>query len=532
MPKILLIQPMTSDSYWKMSGILKGKYKSLLPPLGLATIAAFTPPGYEVQILDESIEEIDFDTPCDLVGITGFNLHAERMIEISKAFQERGVKTVGGGPFCTSNAEEISSCFDIIVCGEAENIWSKVLEDLQNGNPEKFYHGEQIDMAESPHPRWDLIKLNKYFFSIAQSSRGCPYDCEFCDVVALFGNRMRYKPVDHILQEIKSLEKLRAHSIFIADDNLIGNKKYIFDLLDRLIKFNRTLKRPLRFATQVTLNVAKDEELLDLFKKANFFMFFIGIESPSEESLIETNKKHNLALDMKEAVRRIQSRGIFITNGMIVGFDSDDLSIFSAQKRFLQESGLPVSYTSPLYPIKGTKLWDRLNKEGRLFRERDPLQMGKFNYSFFPKNMTRAELMQEYFDLVEEINSYPFLLKVFRNFFDQVDFEKVKKDSPLTARMRSRRKLFNFQQFLLMVYFFIIAGNKESRSFYFSVINLAIKKGWICLGYAQDVLLQVISNLSFARYALSKKSEVLDQTSLTKEKLASTLISESVANGK
>ncbi|MFQ5560295.1 MAG: radical SAM protein [Nitrospinota bacterium] len=490
MKKILLIQPKSPDTFWKLNGAVEitGK-KTPIPPLGLLTVAALTPPKYHVQIFDEEVEEIDFDAECDLVGITGYTLHSQRMFEISEKFRERGILTVGGGPYCSSHPKDSADHFDVLMCGEGENIWSQFLADWEKNDHQKLYKGEEgLDLSSSPLPRWDLVKLKNYSAAMVQTSRGCPYDCEFCDIVSLFGRKNRHKPLENVMREVKLLEQSGCWEIFFGDDNFIGNRKFAKALLVELIELNKTLKKPLRFITQVTLNVAQDVELLDLFKRANFFSFFIGIESPKRESLIETNKGHNLNFDMKEAVEKIQSRGIFIISAMIVGFDSDDIGIFSLHSAFIRETGLTIPFVGILMAPKGTKLWSRLEKEGRLLPEAETGDT--FNTSnFAPMKMGKKELEDNYMKLLKEVYSCLHFLKRFQSLIDQIDLKKVKTDSPLAEQM----KLKNFRAFSMGVTFrlirhFLFHRDKEMRSFFISTLKIAFKKGLVCFPLVIELL--------------------------------------------
>lgn len=491
MKKIVFIQPKSPDTFWKLKGTLSViKKKTTVPPLGLATVAALTPPEYEVEIIDEEIEEIDFNIDCDMVGITGYTLHQKRMLEISTKFRKRGVLTVGGGPFCSANASDCKSHFDVLVCGEVEQVWSKFLSDWKKGKHLNFYKGgEGINLSTSPVPRWDLLKMEAYAEAIVQTSRGCPFDCEFCDVVSLFGRNIRYKPLKNIMTEIHTLIKLGQFSFFFADDNFTGNKKFAKELLRSLIELNNTLNRPLRFMTQLTINVATDLELLDLFKRANFYCFFIGIESPKKESLIETNKQHNLKFDMKEAIRKIQSRGIYIIGAMIIGFDSDDLDIFSMQSAFLRETGLTIPFVGILMAPKGTKLWGRLEKEGRLLPMLD--DGDSFSSSnIIPKLIGKEELEENYVKLLREIFSYTHFLKRFQSLMDQISLKEVKKNSPLSEQMKIR----NFRSYYLGVTFrlirhYLFNQDKEMRTFFLSTLKIALKKGFICFPLVIELLL-------------------------------------------
>jgi radical SAM superfamily enzyme YgiQ (UPF0313 family) len=482
MKKILLIQPKSPETFWKLTGSLKILHKNcLVPPLGVSTVAALTPPTYEVKIIDEEVDSIDFDVDCDLVGISGYTVHSNRMFEIASEFRKRGVLTVGGGPFCTSHSDDCAPHFDVLVCGEVEHVWSQFLADWERGDFQKRYQGaEDIDLAATPIPRWDLLKTDEYCVGMVQTSRGCPYDCEFCDVISLFGNRMRYKPLEKISEELAIVAQKGFQEVFIADDNLIGNKGFVTSLLNLIIDFNARQKIPIKFITQVTLNIAKDEDLLDLFMKANFHMLFIGIETPKEESLVHTNKEHNLKLGMKEAVRRIQSRGIFIVCGMIVGFDTDDLKIFDAQRKFLLEAGLAIPMLGILTAFKSTKLWDRLEKENRLL----PMDTGdnQAKTNIVPKQMTGQELEENYLKLVHDVYHPEHFFKCLEANLNQVKMDLVKKDSYLEKLLQPRNlTLYNVGVTLRLFAHYIFNKNREKRALFWSAAKILQKKGTLCL---------------------------------------------------
>lgn len=498
MKKILLIQPKALETYWKLTGSLKFlNKKCLVPPLGVTTVAALTPPTYEVIIVDEEVEDIDFDIDCDLVGISGYTLHAKRMFEIAYEFRKRGVLTVGGGPFCTSHSDDCAPHFDVLVCGEVEHVWTDFLADWETGEFKRHYQGEEdIDLAATPLPRWDLLKTDEYCVGMVQTSRGCPYDCEFCDVISLFGNKMRYKPLEKISEELAAVVQKGFQEVFIADDNLIGNKGFVKNLLNLIIDFNARQKIPIRFITQVTLNLAKDEDLLDLFKKANFYMLFIGIETPKEESLVHTNKEHNLKLGMKEAVRRIQSRGIFIVCGMIVGFDTDDLEIFDAQRNFLREAGLAVPMLGVLTAFKSTKLWDRLEKENRLLPMDTGDNFAKTN--IIPKRMTAQELEKNYLKLLHEVYHPEHFLKCFEETLNQVDLNLIKKDSYLEKLQRpSNLTLYNAGITFRLFTHYIFNKDRKKRTLFWSALKIILKKGTLCLPILVSLLLYFTAGSHF-----------------------------------
>ena len=491
MKKIVLIHPRSPDTFWQLKGVLNiTKKKAVIPPLGLATVAAITPTHYEIEIVDEEIEEITYDTDCDMVGITGYTLHAERMFEIAAEFRKRGILTIGGGPYCTGHPEECRDHFDVLICGEAEYIWPKFLADYESGKHDKLYvESNKIKMTDSPIPRWDMVSLESYSGSMVQTSRGCPYDCEFCDVVSLFGRKMRYKSYDQIIAEIKLLAEMGRFDIFLADDNFIGNKPFVRELLGRLIQLNNELKKPIRYITQITLNAAEDEDLLDLFRNANFYCFFIGIETPKKESLVLTNKAHNAKLDMKESIRRIQSRGIFIISGMIVGFDTDDTSIFQLQKDFLREAGLTIPMLGMLIAPKGTKLWDRLEKEKRLYPKLEGGDM--FNVTNFePKLMNKLELESNYLALLKEVFSVSEFKARFENMLNHLDTKKAKKNSPLSRAMAFRNmRLYNIKVSLRVIVYYLFNKDKAKRQLFRSLFKTVLKKGLISFPWLIEILL-------------------------------------------
>ncbi len=491
MKKILLIHPKSPETFWQLTGALSiTKKKAVVPPLGLATLAAITPSHYEVEIIDEEIEDIDFDTPCDIVGITGYTLHAHRMHEIAHEFRKRGALIVGGGPYCTVHKDECKDHFDVLVCGEVEFIWPQFLSEWEKGEHKDYYiETNKISLEATPIPRWDLVKMEHYSGNMVQTSRGCPYDCEFCDVVALFGRKMRYKSYDRIIEEISIIEQMGRRDMFLADDNFIGNKRFVKELLQRLVEFNKTVKIPVRFMTQVTLNIAEDEDLLDLFKEANFYSFFIGIETPKKESLEATNKGHNARLDMVEAIRRIYSRGMFIVSGMIVGFDTDDISIFEMQRKFLKKTGLIIPMLGMLTAPKGTKLWDRLESEGRLIPNLETGDMFA-ETNFVPKLIKKEDLETNYLQLLQDVFRPTHFAETFKSMIAQVDVNKIKKDSSL-ARMMA---LSNFYPYALKVTFrlishYLFSAGKAKRKLFFTVLKTAVKKSMLCFPLAIEGLL-------------------------------------------
>jgi radical SAM superfamily enzyme YgiQ (UPF0313 family) len=396
--------------------------KAWMAPLGLATVAALTPDGIDVDIWDEAVHgmigpDTVFQKDYDLIGVTGYINHLWRVRELGELFRRRGIPVAVGGPGVSSAPEHYRDHFDILFIGEAEHTWPQFLADWQNGHHRPEYRQvAKPDMVHSPLPRWDKVAAGmqqQYLFGAVQTTRGCPFDCEFCDVIYIYGRQARHKSIDAVLEEVSALERLGVERIFFCDDNFIGNPHYAKDLLRALIPLNNAFQRPVGFVTQITLNVAKDDELLALLADANFIGLFIGIETPNVESLIETNKPQNYKTDILADVKKIQSYGLPVTAGMIVGFDHDDSSIFDRQFEFLQEACIPIPAVSMLKAPLGTKLWVRLHKERRVIQFSDELVELMKSLSdlragtnIFPKLMTRQELMTGYIGLQERVRDW------------------------------------------------------------------------------------------------------------------------------
>jgi len=404
--KLYLIAPKNPESFWTFDRILPSlRKRCVFPNLALPTVAGLTPPPHEVVLCDENVEAIDFDTDADVVGITGFVIHKRRMFELAEAFRRRGKLVVAGGPFATLCPEEFHDRVDVLFVGEAEYTWPRFVRDYEAGHWQAEYRQEEKpSMLDSPLPRFDLLKVDRYRSMAIQFARGCPFNCEFCDIIVMYGRRPRTKSTAQVLAEVEAIHRLGVANIFVVDDNFIGNKKEAKELLRALAAWQEARHYPLEFMTEVSLNVAQDDELLALMKQAHFTTIFVGIESPRAASLLETNKTQNTREDIVTSVHRIQAVGIEVMAGMIVGFDHDDPSIFEEQFQFIQQARIPISMTGMLNAVPKTPLHARLKAAGRLIADSVGDQFVFTNV--VPGGMSRLELYEGYRSLLRRLYSY------------------------------------------------------------------------------------------------------------------------------
>jgi radical SAM superfamily enzyme YgiQ (UPF0313 family) len=372
--KILLVYPQYPDTFWSFKHALKFIFKkATFPPLGLLTVAAMLPEGWEKRLVDMNTTALtDKDLKwADYVFISAMVVQQDSAREVIDRCKRIGTKIVAGGPFFGRGYEEAGFFDDIdhLIFGEAENMLSPFLEDLEKGCAKHIYASEEFpDIRKTPVPLWSLVNRKKYQSMTIQYSRGCPFNCEFCDIVILNGHKPRTKDTSQVIAELEALYDMgwRA-SVFFVDDNFIGNKRKLkSETLPAIIKWMEEKKRPFSFFTEASMNLADDEELINLMTKAGFDMVFVGIESPNEESLLECNKLQNKNRDLLAGVKKIQNCGLQVQGGFIVGFDSDPVSIFKSQIDFIQKSGIVTAMVGVLMAPPETRLYKRLKKENRL----------------------------------------------------------------------------------------------------------------------------------------------------------------------
>jgi radical SAM superfamily enzyme YgiQ (UPF0313 family) len=404
--KVLLINPEFPDTYWSFRHALpfEGK-RCAFPPLGLLTVSALLPENWERRLVDlnvQPLKESDIEW-ADMVFATAMLVQKESLREIAKKCKAMGKRVVLGGPYVTSTIEELPDA-DHLFLGEAETTLPQFVKDLEHGDAKPVYKSaERPALSISPMPHFHLANMKRYSAMSVQYSRGCPFSCEFCDIIEIYGRVPRTKSIQQVLAEFDALYDLKWRgTVFIVDDNFIGNKKNVRILLPELAKWQKARGYPFSLITESSLNLADDEPLLASMREAGFRRVFIGIETPVEESLHEAQKSQNRG-DLLNSVKTIQHYGMEVMAGFIVGFDNDPVDIFERQIDFIRRSSIPLAMVGLLNALPDTQLWKRLEREGRLLGEASGNNtVCTFN---FKTRMDPAFLVQGYQTIMRTIYS-------------------------------------------------------------------------------------------------------------------------------
>lgn len=403
--KILLVSPQTPDTFWSFKHVLKFvAKKSSIPPLGLLTVAAMLPRDWELRLVDMNVArltEADLQW-ADFVMISAMIIHKDSVKAIVARCQTHGKRVLAGGPLFTTGHEAFPE-IQHFVLGEAEELMPQVIEDLRHDRLQRIYKATGWpSITQTPIPRWDLIKLQNYVTMSVQFSRGCPFDCEFCDIIVMNGRVPRTKTPAQLIAELEALRQRGwKEMVFIVDDNFIGDKRRTRALLNELIAWRKHTKAEMGFLTEASVNLADDAELCALMVEAGFNKVFVGIETPSTESIEECHKVQNRR-DLVAAVRTLQQRGLEVMGGFIVGFDSDKSDIFKQQFDFIQRSGVVTAMVGLLSALPQTRLYKRLKTEGRLESETSGNNTADGSLNFKPK-LNREFLQSGYRDLMKKL---------------------------------------------------------------------------------------------------------------------------------
>ncbi|MDH7500062.1 MAG: radical SAM protein [candidate division NC10 bacterium] len=396
--KVKLIAPCRHDHLWKGK-----KTAFVFPPLALPLLAALTPPDVQVSLCDEVTQKIDWEEEVDLVGLSVMTATAPRAYQIARQFRARGTRVIMGGIHPSLLPDEARPFADSVAVGEAEELWPRIIEDAKKNALKPLYRASTLPSLQgSPSLRYDLLDRSRYLIpNVVQATRGCPYDCSFCSVTAFSGKTFRFRPVPEVIRDISSLP---GRFFLFVDDNLIGSHAYGKELLSALIPLRR------KWVSQASLTIAREEKLLDLAAEAGCIGLLIGFESLSQEILQEIGKRSNRAQEYRTLIRRIRSRGIGIQGSFVFGFDQDDPSVFARTAEFVEETRLDAANFCRLTPFPGTRLFARLQAEGRILH-RSWEYYDREHVVFRPKRMSPEELDEGTFWAYERIYSLSSIAK-------------------------------------------------------------------------------------------------------------------------
>jgi radical SAM superfamily enzyme YgiQ (UPF0313 family) len=419
--KILLVSPAYPETFWSFRHALKfiGK-KASHPPLGLLTVAAMLPEDWEKRLVDltcTKLRDSDIDW-ADIVFIGGMTIQRRSAEEVIDRCVSQGKRIVAGGPFFTVYHEQYDM-IDHFILGEVEHTMPQFLADMAQGTARRIYLPEnRPDLDSTPIPEWDLLRMKDYAEMSIQYSRGCPFDCDFCDITTLFGRKVRTKSAERLIAELDALnERKWRGTVFFVDDNFIGNRTALKrEVLPAMIGWLEEHGHPFDFTTEASIDLADDKELMDLMVRAGFRCVFVGVETPNDESLRECNKRQNRGRDLAASIRTIQESGLQVLGGFILGFDSDPPSIFGRLSRFVQESGIVTAMVGLLNAPRGSELYERLAAEGRLIDDfgGDNTDM---SMNFIPR-MDRQKLLEGYRKVIDDLYSVQAYYRRVRTFLE------------------------------------------------------------------------------------------------------------------
>jgi len=402
---ILLVSPTTPATFWSFRHAIRFiSKKAAFPPLGLLTVAAMLPADWNLRLVDLNVSRLQHDDLewADYVFLSGMIINMESCRAVAARCAAHGKTIIAGGPLFTTCHEQFPEIRHVVI-GEAEDIMPALVADMQTGRLQPFYEGrDKPDIRQSPVPRWDLIDFKHYAMMSVQFSRGCPFNCEFCDIIVMYGRVPRVKTPEQVVRELDAL--LHAGwrgAIFVVDDNFVGNRAKVKILLRAMIDWRRRQRISIAFTTEASLNLVDDPELLDLMVQAGFKKVFIGLETPNPESLVECAKVQNTNRDMVGAIRQLQNAGIEVMGGFILGFDSDQPTIFERQLQFIQEAGVVTAMVGLLNALPKTRLFTRLASEGRILRQTTGNNLDAV-LNFIPK-LDRDVLVEGYRTLVKKL---------------------------------------------------------------------------------------------------------------------------------
>ena len=478
--RIVMVYPQYPDTFWSFKYALNLiSKKAMYPPLGLLTVAAMLPGEWEKKLIDMNVTDLT-DTDilwADYVFISAMQVQSNSVKEVISRCNKLNRKVVAGGPLFTLSHDDFEGVSHFVL-GEAECTLPSFLSDLAMDCAKPIYESnERPELDKTPLPLWSLINMKDYSTMTIQYSRGCPFDCEFCDIVALYGRKPRTKSTYQLIEELETLYKNNWDgAVFIVDDNLIGNKQKLKrEILPAIIEWSRSKEYPFRFGAEVSIDLAEDEELMNLMAEADISQIFVGIESPNESSLAECNKLPNKNRDLVALVNKLQNHGFEVYAGFIIGFDSDPSSIFESQIDFIQRSGIVIAMVGILIALRGTRLYQRLKEENRLINDSSGDNTG-CSTNFMPK-MNRDVLLNGYKHVLDTIYSSDYYYRRVQRFF-----EEYRPQNKQASRVE-----FNFViSFIKALWILGIVEDGRKDFWKFSVITLFKyrKFFWLSMSYS------------------------------------------------
>lgn len=447
----LLIHPrFSAESFWNYRATCEvvGKRYSA-SPLGLITLAALLPSEWNIRLVDcniETLDEVQIEW-ADLVMTGGMMPQQRDILKLIDLAHAHGKPVAVGGPNVSSTPHVYKDA-DFRVIGEAEEIISDFVAAWHRGDKGGDFEAQGFpDLTQSPVPRFDLLRFEHYMHVGIQLSRGCPFTCEFCDIIELYGRKPRIKTPDQMITELDALWRLgyRGHVDFV-DDNLIGNKRVIKPLLVALAEWNEKRNYPFEFSTEASINLAEDDELLTMMKRANFFAIFVGIESPDTDTLISTSKRQNTRRDIAESIQKIYRAGIFVNAGFIIGFDAEKGSIAQGMIDCIEDTAIPIAMVGLLYALPNTGLYRRLAKEGRLYADSDRAESTAVDQCTsglnFETNRPRRDMLEDYRSVLHAIYGPDAFFARVSRMARELDMSEHRVNRPLRNLLRDARSFF------------------------------------------------------------------------------------------
>lgn len=480
--KILLISPGTPDEidHKIIRSIPYLFSKAFIAPHAVATVAALTPMEHEVVIHDEymrgPVEEVLDGAQYDIIGVSVISNQIRRSIAVSAICKQKCPKAVivAGGIGVETMIQGQPHQFDVIFHGEAEETWPEFLNAFASGSYKKSYKTySKPDLTKTPPPRWDLIKkdLLAYQSVSVQTTRGCPFDCSFCDVIYVYGRKPRSKTIEQVLAEFHQMHVLGVEMVFIADDNFTGDRAYVKELLRRLIPINNAYKLPLGFFTQLDITIAQDDELLQLLADANFYTLMIGVESINNDALKDLNKKQNMGISIPDAIKKIQSYGMVVLTHMIIGADSDDATVFEKTEKFINDTNIIFHICHPLAAPPGTRLWYDLMRAGRIVSMDKEVMMDQFDIlsNIVPKQLTRVELFEGLADYWDRVYAPEAFYKRAIGFLEGITIRPNVNVKPLASAWAMKRMMGR------VLRYFLFEVERVHRKTFFKLMRFAMK---------------------------------------------------------